>query len=79
MKIICIGRNYANHAKELNNPLPKEPVFFFKPDTSLLPKKQPFSFLTLAMTFIMRLKLLYVLIKLEKIFKKGLLLNIMMR
>ncbi len=42
MKIICIGRNYANHAKELNNPLPKEPVFFFKPDTSLLPKKQPF-------------------------------------
>lgn len=42
MKIICIGRNYAKHAKELNNPLPKEPVFFFKPDTSLLPKKQPF-------------------------------------
>lgn len=42
MKIICIGRNYAKHAKELNNPLPKEPVFFFKPDTALLPKKQPF-------------------------------------
>jgi 2-keto-4-pentenoate hydratase/2-oxohepta-3-ene-1,7-dioic acid hydratase in catechol pathway len=42
MKIICIGRNYADHAKELNNPLPKEPVFFFKPDTSILPKKQPF-------------------------------------
>lgn len=42
MKIICIGRNYADHAKELNNPLPSEPVFFFKPDTSILPKKQPF-------------------------------------
>ena len=42
MKIICIGRNYADHAKELSNPLPKEPVFFFKPDTSILPKKQPF-------------------------------------
>jgi 2-keto-4-pentenoate hydratase/2-oxohepta-3-ene-1,7-dioic acid hydratase in catechol pathway len=42
MKIICIGRNYAKHAKELNNPLPKEPVFFLKPDTALLPKKQPF-------------------------------------
>lgn len=42
MKIICIGRNYADHAKELNNPLPKEPVFFFKPDTAILPKKQPF-------------------------------------
>ncbi len=42
MKIICIGRNYADHAKELNNPVPTEPVFFFKPDTSILPKKQPF-------------------------------------
>ena len=36
MKIICIGRNYIEHAKELKNPVPKEPVFFLKPDTSLL-------------------------------------------
>jgi acylpyruvate hydrolase len=35
MKIICIGRNYADHAKELNNPVPKEPIFFMKPDTAL--------------------------------------------
>ena len=42
MKIICIGRNYIDHAKELNNPIPKEPVFFLKPDTALLPKKNPF-------------------------------------
>ncbi len=42
MKIICIGRNYLDHAKELKNEVPKEPVFFFKPDTSILPKKQPF-------------------------------------
>lgn len=42
MKIICIGRNYAEHAKELNNPLPKEPVFFLKPDTCLIQKNQPF-------------------------------------
>lgn len=42
MKIICIGRNYTNHAKELNNPIPKEPVFFCKPDTAILPKKNPF-------------------------------------
>jgi 2-keto-4-pentenoate hydratase/2-oxohepta-3-ene-1,7-dioic acid hydratase in catechol pathway len=42
MKIICIGRNYADHAKELNNPVPKEPVFFLKPETALLPKKNPF-------------------------------------
>jgi len=35
MKIICIGRNYAEHAKELNNPLPKEPVIFIKPKSAL--------------------------------------------
>lgn len=42
MKIICIGRNYADHAKELNNPLPTEPVFFMKPDTALLPAGNDF-------------------------------------
>lgn len=42
MKIICIGRNYAKHAKELNSEVPKEPVFFMKPDSALLPKKAPF-------------------------------------
>lgn len=36
MKIICIGRNYAEHAKELNNAVPTEPVFFLKPDTAVL-------------------------------------------
>lgn len=36
MKIICIGRNYSEHAKELNNEVPKEPVLFMKPDTALL-------------------------------------------
>jgi acylpyruvate hydrolase len=42
MKIICIGRNYAEHAKELNNPLPSAPVFFMKPETSLLTRNRPF-------------------------------------
>lgn len=42
MKIICIGRNYLEHAKELNNPLPSEPVFFLKPDTALLIRNRPF-------------------------------------
>ena len=42
MKIICIGRNYAAHAKELNNPIPTEPVIFFKPDTALIENNQPF-------------------------------------
>jgi len=36
MKIICIGRNYAEHAAEMKAELPKEPVFFMKPDTALL-------------------------------------------
>jgi len=42
MKFICIGRNYVDHVKEFNSPLPVEPVFFFKPETALLLKKQPF-------------------------------------
>lgn len=42
MKIICIGRNYIDHAKELNNPIPEQPVFFLKPETALIPKKMPF-------------------------------------
>jgi len=42
MKIICIGRNYADHAAELKNEVPTEPVIFCKPDTALLPKNHPF-------------------------------------
>ncbi len=42
MKIICIGRNYVEHAQELKNEVPTEPVFFLKPDTALLPKQRNF-------------------------------------
>jgi acylpyruvate hydrolase len=42
MKILCIGRNYENHAKELKNPLPPEPVVFSKPDSALLRNNDPF-------------------------------------
>ncbi len=42
MKIICIGRNYADHISELNNERPTEPVIFMKPDSSILPNKNPF-------------------------------------
>lgn len=42
MKIICIGRNYAEHAKELGNPVPEEPVVFMKPSTALLVNDKPF-------------------------------------
>jgi 2-keto-4-pentenoate hydratase/2-oxohepta-3-ene-1,7-dioic acid hydratase in catechol pathway len=36
MKIICIGRNYADHAAEMNAEVPSAPVFFMKPDTAVL-------------------------------------------
>ncbi len=42
MKIICIGRNYVDHAKELNNPLPAKPIIFMKPSTALLVDDKPF-------------------------------------
>jgi len=42
MKIICIGRNYTEHIKELNNEKPVEPVLFIKPDSAVLPKEQDF-------------------------------------
>jgi len=42
MKIICIGRNYVAHAKELGNDVPEEPIFFMKPDTALLRNNDPF-------------------------------------
>lgn len=42
MKIIAIGRNYIDHAKELNNPVPEEPIFFLMPDSALLKNNQPF-------------------------------------
>jgi len=42
MKLICIGRNYTEHIKELNNEKPTDPVIFIKPDTAILLKKQPF-------------------------------------
>lgn len=42
MKIICIGRNYAEHAKELGNDIPDEPVIFMKPKSALLQPHTPF-------------------------------------
>lgn len=42
MKIICVGRNYADHIEELQNQKPKDPVLFLKPDTALIQKNQPF-------------------------------------
>lgn len=40
-KIVCVGRNYAEHAAELNNPVPKEPLLFIKPATAATPMQAP--------------------------------------
>src|SRR5690606_36829259 len=42
MKIMAIGRNYSEHARELNNPVPEKPVIFLKPDTALLKQNRDF-------------------------------------
>ncbi|PVY38902.1 fumarylacetoacetate hydrolase family protein [Pontibacter virosus] len=42
MKIVAIGRNYADHIAELKNEVPDEPVIFFKPDTAILRNNEPF-------------------------------------
>lgn len=42
MKIIAIGRNYIEHAKELNNPVPEVPMYFMKPETSIVRNNKPF-------------------------------------
>ena len=54
MKIICIGRNYTDHIKELSNEKPANPVVFLKPDTAIALKGQPFLFLNFQMMSIMR-------------------------
>ena len=40
-KIVCVGRNYREHASELGNPLPAEPLIFLKPPSSLLAPGEP--------------------------------------
>ena len=42
MKAICIGRNYAAHAEEFDDVVPEEPIFFLKPDTSIITRNRPF-------------------------------------
>lgn len=42
-KVVCIGRNYADHARELNNPVPTEPILFIKPATSVVVMEEAFT------------------------------------
>jgi 2-keto-4-pentenoate hydratase/2-oxohepta-3-ene-1,7-dioic acid hydratase in catechol pathway len=41
-KVVCVGRNYAAHARELNNPVPTEPILFMKPATAMVSMAEPF-------------------------------------
>lgn len=42
-KVVCVGRNYADHARELNNPVPTEPILFIKPSTAMVAAEVPFA------------------------------------
>lgn len=42
MKIICIGRNYLKHAREMDSPVPTEPIFFLKPESAIIKNNKPF-------------------------------------
>jgi 2-keto-4-pentenoate hydratase/2-oxohepta-3-ene-1,7-dioic acid hydratase in catechol pathway len=59
MKIICIGRNYVDHAKELNNPIPQEPIFFLKPETALLRNNRPFFYPNFSTNIAYEVELVY--------------------
>lgn len=41
-KVVCVGRNYADHARELNNPVPTTPLLFIKPANAVVPMTEPF-------------------------------------
>ena len=62
-KIVCVGRNYAAHAKELNNPIPTTPILFIKPASSAVPLLLVFQFQIIREVFIMNLKSRFLLVK----------------
>ena len=66
MKILCIGRNYEEHAKELKNPLPPEPVVFLKPDSALLRNNEPFYLPDFAQSFHHEVELVFKINRLGK-------------
>ena len=66
MKILCIGRNYEEHAKELKNPLPPEPVVFLKPDSALLRNNDAFYLPDFAKSFHHEVELVFKINRLGK-------------
>ena len=73
MKIICIGRNYIDHAKEMGTTVPKFPIIFLKPDSSLLPKRNPFFLPDFSKEIHYEVELVYKIDKLGKSIEKNLL------
>lgn len=63
MKIICIGRNYGEHAKELGNAVPDEPVVFLKPESALIPKHGPITLPTFSDDIHHEIELVYTIIR----------------
>ncbi len=70
MKIICVGRNYSKHIEELNNERPKDPVLFIKPDSAILPNKNPLYFPPIANEFHYEVELVVKINKLGKFISK---------
>jgi len=66
MKIIAIGRNYVNHAKELNNAIPEKPVFFTKPDTAILRNNEDFYYPEFSKDIHYEVELVYRICKIGK-------------
>lgn len=66
MKILCIGRNYEEHAKELKNPLPAGPVVFMKPDSALLRNNDHFYLPSFAQSFHHEVELVFKINRLGK-------------
>ena len=70
MKIICIGRNYSDHAKELKNELPNEPLFFLKPDTAIVIKNRAFFYPEFSKEVHYEVELVYRICKVGKYIQK---------
>lgn len=70
MKIICIGRNYVDHIRELNNAIPTSPVFFMKPDTALLIRNRPFYYPSFSMNIHYEVELVLKICKVGKNIQK---------
>ncbi len=70
MKIICVGRNYAKHIEELENEKPTEPVLFMKPDSAVLPNKNPLYLPPIAKEFHYEVELVIKINKIGKFISK---------